>query len=116
MSDQETKASKTKGITTLFIASALLVGFMGISQSLSQTATAQSFESCPPGTVAFERGRCIGPEPTVTTTCPEGQHLNENQNKCVGGGQRPSQPTTTVTCPEPFELRGGQCVAKPGST
>jgi hypothetical protein len=56
------RTATTKGIKTLFICSALLVGFMAMSLSLSQTASATA--QGPP------EGR-----PPETPQCPEGAIL-----------------------------------------
>ena len=112
MDTHETKATKTKGIaTTLLLSSSVLAGLMAMSLSLPQTASAQSFASCPEGTTSFQGGKCIA-QPTVT--CEGDQHLNGQGNKCVGGGEGPTTPTRT--CPsDEFELQGNRCVAKPGN-
>jgi hypothetical protein len=62
-------ATTTKTITTLFICSSLLVGFMALSISLSQTVSAtagppEGRGPCPEG--EFDRGECE----VETITCP----------------------------------------------
>jgi hypothetical protein len=65
-----------KVITTLFIGTALLVGFMGMSPSFTQSAMAQQGPpedrpenpQCPEGTIGFERGQCEL-EPEITFVC-----------------------------------------------
>lgn len=74
----------TKAITTLFISSALVVGFMTMSLGLSQTASAQPQETpqCPPGST-FRPGSSDGPAGCVTIVevCPPGTDL-EQDDKC----------------------------------
>lgn len=78
---ERTEARKT--ITTLFIGSALLIGFMGMSLSFTQTAMAQP-ESNPS-------------ENRPTPQCPEGSTFERGE-------------CTTIECPpESFEREDGSC-------
>ena len=105
MNSHGTRAIKTKGITTtLLISSSVLAGLMAMSLSLPQTASADQ-PTCPTGTVSHQGNKCFGEPPTCQD--PD-QHLNEQQNKCVGGGEPPSKPE----CDFGFTLQGGQCVAR----
>src|SRR5215210_3928122 len=125
MNSLKERTAKTKGITTLFISSALLIGFMGINLGLSQTASATvanppTNPQCPGGTVDFQGGNCIGSAPTTTRGCADpdqritGPAKDPSKQKCTGG-QGPPNPVITITkCADPFTLNDGRCVAKPG--
>lgn len=93
----------TKAITTLFISTALVVGFMTMSLGLSQTASAQPTPQCPEGTT-FDRGECIA----IVEVCPPGTDL-EQDDKCFEEVDKTEQCLT----PPRIHLVNGVCLPSP---
>ena len=109
MNGLKTIMSSAKTIITLFVCSSILVGFMAISLSLTQSASAISslLPQCPAATTSFNNEFC---QTQPYLKCPSGQGFNL-QDKCVGTGQPTSQPI--LTCPSGFELNDGICQTAP---
>ena len=105
----------TKAITTLFMSSVLLVGFIGMSLSLSQTAMAQQGPpqdpptdtprgppadrpqgpQCSDDAIRFEQGRCIEPSEIDCGDLGEEFIVNpDNPEECIA----PANPE--LVCPE----------------
>jgi len=124
MSSQETRATKTKGIATLFLSSSVLVGFMamgGLSFPQSVSAAKPSdFPQCPGFTEDFSGGNCVGPAPTSERGCANpdqkitGPADKPEKQKCTGGGAPPADVITIEKCIAGFTLTDGRCLAKPG--
>jgi hypothetical protein len=105
MNLQKERTEVGKIITTLFICGSLLVGFMGMSLSLTQTAMAQpqgppegrppQDPQCPDDAIRFERGQCIVESERHCEGLGEDFVLNpENELECIA----PAEPE--LVCPE----------------
>jgi hypothetical protein len=100
-------------ITALFTSAAA-----GMSQLIG-TSYAQG-KACPEGEKPVD-GKCITEPIPGEKTCPAGQQLNTEGNKCVpssppgGPGGGATDPIEgEPTCPEPAELVDGKCQSQPG--
>ena len=114
-------------MTAIILGSVVAIGFM-----LQPVAAQPIPPSCPPNTQSFERGLCIGPEPTLTYQCdiePEGLQLvgggvgeNATELECVlfdeDGVITYSEPPLLVDAecngPFPFIEETLQCATRPG--
>jgi hypothetical protein len=112
-------------MTTIFLGSTVAIGYM-LQPVAAQPETPQP--SCPPNTQSFERGLCIGPEPTLTYLCdtePAGLQLvgGELGPQCVlideEGNIIYTEPAILVDAecrgPFPFNEETLQCATRPGN-
>jgi hypothetical protein len=112
MNPLKERTATTKVITTLFISSVLLVGFMGMSLTLSQTASA-TVQGGPPADSpsenrptpqcaddeVFNRGGCAALE------CPTGDDIVERDGQCF----RVTETPVDKVCPPNFAKEGDTC-------
>ena len=109
-------------MTTIILGSTVAIGYM-----LQPVAAAPIPPSCPPNTQSFERGLCVGPEPTLIYLCdtePAGLQLvgGELGPQCVlideEGNIIYSEPPKLVDAecngPFPFIEETLQCATRPG--
>jgi len=117
MNPLKERTATTKAIKTLFISSVLLLGFMAVSLSLSQTAlaTAQGppegnpsedrpTPQCPDETDRFVQGQC---EADPVLVCPPNAP-EDAAGDCISPETKPKE----LTCPDRpgVEKRGDKCI------
>ena len=111
MNPLKERTATTNAIKTLFICSALLVGFMSMSLGLSQTASATAqgppegrppeTPQCPPGST-FNRGEC------TTLVCPPETDV-ERDDQCFVEEEIPRDFPTCPNSPFTNLLADGKC-------
>jgi hypothetical protein len=111
-------------MTAIILGSTVAIGYM-LQPVAAQPETPPP--SCPPNTQSFERGLCVGPEPTLTYLCdndPVGLQLvgGESGPQCVliddeGNiiySESPILVDAECNGPFPFIEETLQCATRPG--